>query len=187
MTGCSEYKILIQKSLDREISTGERAKLERHISLCRDCAKEFKAIQSGLDILFSMPVPAPSAEFTSETVKKAFRAKKNLVRRQKIMSWCLSTLIGILTLFIIEGWSLVFQPVIRWVLSSAIQDLSQCSVLLTGLNKIISVISSILWTLGGVFYAIICSGYNPGFIYLTALLAMILSLLLTRGKHQLFY
>ena len=186
MTGCSEYKILIQKLLDREISTGERARLEQHISLCRDCAKEFKAIQSGLHMLISMPVPAPGAEFISETVTKAFRAKKELVRRQNIMSWCLSASIAIISLFIIAGWSLGFQPAIRWVLSSAIQGFSQCSVFLTALNKMVSAICSILWTLGGILYTIICYGCDPGFIYLTALLAMILSIFLTTGKHHLF-
>ena len=186
MTGCNEYKMLIQKFLDREISPGERARLERHISHCGDCEREFKAIQLGLDMLISMPVPEPGTNFTSDTVKKAFKAKKELARREKVMSWLLSSLIVIISLSIFTAGSMVFQPVLRWILLSAIKVLSQCSVLLTGLIKMVSAMSEILWTLGGIIYRIICSGYSPGFIYLTTLLVMIFFIFFARGRRQLF-
>ncbi|MBN1626972.1 MAG: zf-HC2 domain-containing protein, partial [Deltaproteobacteria bacterium] len=131
MTGCNEHKILIQKFLDREISTGERERLEQHLSICRNCTGEFVAIQSGLDMLISMDVPEPGTDFTLDTVKKAFKAKKQLARRRRIASWGLSVLIGIISLIMIAGWTLVIQPVIQRVLLSAVHVLAQCSVLLT--------------------------------------------------------
>lgn len=182
MTGCNEYKELMHKLLDREISPRERARLEQHISLCSNCAGELKAIESGLDMLTAMPVPEPGAEFTSETIKKAFMAKKALARRQKTASWCMSALIGIISLSIIAGCSLVFQPVMEWALLKAVQVLSQLSILLTALNKTVSVINSILWTLGSVIYKIVCSECNPGLIFLASLLVMVFLNVISRGK-----
>lgn len=186
MTGCSEYKMLIQKFLDREISPGERTILEQHLSLCGGCEREFEAIQSGLEMMILMNVPEPGADFTFDTVKKALKAKKEQDSRRKIASWSLSVLIGLISLLMVAVWSMVFQSVMQRVLLSAIQGLSQASTLLTVFNKTVSAMSSLLWTLGSVIYKIVCSGCSPGFIFLASLLVMIFSMFLTRGKDQLF-
>lgn len=168
MTRCNDYKILMNKLLDREISPAERAELEGHSKLCRNCAREFKAIQSGLTMLISMSIPEPTPEFTSETVTKAFRAKKEKLRRQKLVSCCLL----FLTLTI-SSLLMVFEPAIQRFLFSFVLGLAQCGAILPVLSTIVSTMTSALLVFGDVIYGIVCGGYNPGFIYLTAMIVMI--------------
>jgi hypothetical protein len=186
MSGCKDFQKIMQTVLDRTAAEKERACLEEHMNLCRNCAMEYKALQLSLDLLVSMPVPEPHAEFTSETVKKAFKAKKLLAHRRRIISLCLSLLPAIISSFIFAGWSLVLQPAIRRGLLSVVRGLSQCSGLLTAFDKMVSVISSVLWVLGSAIYKIVCSGCNPGFLYLTAIIIMIFFVLISGEKSPAF-
>ena len=184
LTGCNEYKILMHKLLDGEISRAEKEGLEKHITLCRYCAGELKALRSCMDLLCKMAVPEAGLEFTSRTVKTAFTAKRKKARTQKIASLCLFGLVAVISSLIIAGWSAVSQPAIRGGLLSVLKGVSKCSILLTALNKTVSAAGSALWTSGNVIYKIICSGCNPGFIYLTALLVMLFLLVMSCAKSS---
>ncbi len=148
MTECEYIQGIMQKVLDGTAGDAERTDLERHIAVCRTCATEFKSLQLSLDLLISMPVPEPCPEFTSETVKRALRAKKSRARRQKVMSWYLSGLTAIISALIIAICSMIIQPATRGILLIMIRALSGWITLYNGLNKALSVLVSALAYLG---------------------------------------
>lgn len=148
MTECKDFQRLMNRYLDGEITQGEKALLDRHITMCRDCSREFKALQLGLDTLASMPVPEPDAGFTSETVKKAFRAKRILARRQKVMAWFLAGLTVMISALIVTSWTMIFQPALKWAALHILSVLSEFEVILIILRKFISTIAAILLPLG---------------------------------------
>jgi hypothetical protein len=183
MTGCMDFQRLMQKSLDMEISPGEMTLLDRHITICPDCARGFNALQLGLDILASMPAPEPAAGFASETAEKAFKAKKFLAHRQKVMAWSLSGLSVIISVLILSSWTMVFQPALKWTAFSILRAPSELEVILNVLDKFFSTLRAILIPLGDKALHALWQGAAPAFYgYLIALMIMIFFVLIKRIK-----
>jgi hypothetical protein len=165
----------MQKVMDRTVADAERTVLEQHMTLCRTCATGFKSLQLSLDLLISMPVPGPCPEFTSETVKKAFRAKKDQARRQKVMSWYLSGLTAVISALIVASWSMIFQPATRVFLLSILRTLSGWIALYNCLNKALYVLVSVLAYLGDTAVKVVWEVSSPAlFGYVIALIMMVI-------------
>jgi len=187
MTGCKDFQKIMQKVLDRTASEKERADLEGHMTLCRDCARKFKTLQVSLELLISMPVPEPSPTFTSDTIKKAFRAKRDQKRRRKIASWCLSGLTAIISVFIIAGWNMVLQPAIRNILLNLLKIILEWRALFNALNKILSAMVTVLKYLADVSVRIIWEGGAPIVSgYLIALILMVFIILMSGARSSAF-
>jgi predicted anti-sigma-YlaC factor YlaD len=185
VTRCEYIQKIMQKVIDRTAGDAERTDLEQHISLCRTCATEFKSLQLSLDLLISMPVPEACPEFTSETVKRAFRAKKDQVRRQKVMSWYLSGVTAVISALIVASWSMIFQPATRGFLLSILRTLSGWIALYNGLSKALSVLLSGLAYLGDTAVKIIWEVSTPAlFGYLTALIIMVIFIIIAGVKSS---
>jgi len=177
----------MQAVLDGAAAEKEKAGLEEHMTLCRDCAREFNAFQASLKLLVSMPAPEPSPGFTSDTVKKAFMAKRDQMRRQKIVSWCLSGLTAIVSVFLITGWNMVLQPAIRTGLSSILSILLEWRILFKAFDKVLSALAIDLVTSGNHAVRIILEGCPPVFSgYLIALIIMVFYILITGVKSSAF-
>jgi predicted anti-sigma-YlaC factor YlaD len=173
----------MDRSLDGEISQGEKALLDRHITMCRDCAREFKALQLGLDILASMPIPEPDAGFTSETVKKAFRAKKILARRQKVIAWFLAGLTAIISALILASWPIMFQPALKWTALNFLRVLSGLEIILMILRKFLSTLAAVLIPLGDNALRLLCQGTATALYgYMIALMILLFFTLINRTK-----
>lgn len=174
MTKCEDIQKIMQKTLDRTVTDAERADLEQHMTRCPDCATEFKSLQLSLDLLVAMPVPEPGPEFTSETIKRAFRAKKDNMRRQKVMSWSLSGLIAIISALIVGSWLIVFQPAIKWGLLIILRTLSGWISLYNGLSKALSALVSAFTYLGDLAVDVVWGVSSPALSgYLIALILMV--------------
>jgi predicted anti-sigma-YlaC factor YlaD len=183
MNGCTDFQRLMDRSLDGEISRGEKALLDRHITMCGDCAREFKALQLGLDMLASMPVPEPDAGFTSDTVEKAFRAKEILVHRQKVMAWFLAGLAAIISALILASWPIIFQPALKWTALNFLGVLSRLDIILIILRKFLSTMAAILIPLGDSALQLLWRGAAPAFYgYLIAFMILIFFTLIKRTK-----
>jgi predicted anti-sigma-YlaC factor YlaD len=183
MNRCTDFQRLMDRSLDGEISRGEKALLDRHMTMCEDCAREFKALQLGLDMLASMPVPEPGAGFTSETVEKAFRAKKILARRQKVMAWFLAGLTAIISALILASWPIVFQPALKWTTLNFLRVLSESEIILMILRKFLSTMSAILIPLGDNVLQLLWQGAAPAFYgYLIAFIILLSLTLIKRTR-----
>jgi hypothetical protein len=178
-----DFQRLMQRSLDREISPGEMALLDRHITICPDCARELNVLQLGLDILASMPAPDPAAGFASETAEKAFKAKKLLAHRQKVMAWSLSGLSVIISVLILSIWTMVFQPALRWAAFCILRAPSEFGVILNALDKFFSTLRAILIPLGDKALHVLWQGAAPELYgYLIALMIMVFFVLIKRIK-----
>jgi len=187
MTGCKDFQIIMQTMLDGTAAEKERADFEGHMTLCRDCAMEFKALQLSLDLLVAMPVSEPSPGFTSDTVKLAFKAKKDLMRRQRILSWGLSGLAAIISALIIAGWHMVFQPAIRMALLSILKILSEWKVLSTLLVKVLFSLVKVLAVLGDATFKAVWEGYSPICLgYMIVLIIVISFILITDVRSSVF-
>jgi len=183
MNRCTDFQKLMNRSLDREISQGEKALLDRHITLCRDCAREFRALQLGLDMLVSMPVPEPDAGFTSETVKKAFRAKKILAHRQKVIAWFLACLTAIISALILASWPIIFQPALKWAALNFLSVLSGLDIILNILRKFLSTLAAILTPLGENALQLLYQGTATALYgYMIALMILLFFTLIKRTK-----
>jgi len=177
----------MQKVLDRTSSEKERADLEAHVNLCRDCAIEFKCLQLSIELQVSMPVPEPSPEFTSDTVKKAFKTKRKQRLRQKIASWCLSGLTGIVSVFFIAGWNIILQPAIRWILINMLSIFSEWRVISNALIKVLFSLVKVLRTLGDAGVKVVWEGCSPVFFgYMIALTIMVCFILVTGIRSSVF-
>jgi predicted anti-sigma-YlaC factor YlaD len=183
MNGCSDFQRLMDRSLDGEITRGEQALLDRHMTMCEDCAREFKALQLGLDMLASMPVPEPDAGFTSETVKKAFRAKKLLAHRQKVMTWLLAGLTAIISALVLASWPIVFQPALKWTALNFLSVLSESKIILMILRKFLSALTAVLLPLGDEALRLLYQGTATALYgYLISLMILLFFILLKRTK-----
>ena len=183
MNRCTDFQRLMDRSLDGEISRGEKALLDRHLTMCQDCSREFKALQLGLDMLASMPIPEPETGFTSETVKKAFRAKKLLAHRQKVMAWLLAGLTVIISALILASWPIVFQPALKWAALNFLSVLSGLDIILTILRKFLSTMAAILIPLGDNVLQLLWQGAAPAFYgYLIAFMILLSFTLIKRTK-----
>lgn len=173
----------MERSIDGEITQGEQALLDRHITMCRDCAREFKALLLGLDMLASMPVPEPDAGFTSDTVKKAFKAKRVLARRRKVTTWFLAGLTVIISALIVASWAIIFKPVLKWTALHIVSVLSKLEIILSILRKFLSTLAAILMPLGDNALQLLWNGAAPAFYgYLIALMMLIFFTLIKRTK-----
>jgi predicted anti-sigma-YlaC factor YlaD len=173
----------MDRSLDGEISQREQALLDRHITMCQDCAREFRALQLGLDMLVSMPVLEPDAGFTSETVKKALMAKKILAHRQKVMAWFLAGLTVIISALILASWPIIFQPFLKWAALNFLSVLSGLDIILNILRKFMSTLAAILIPLGGNALRLLWQGAAHAFYgYLIALMILLSFTVIKRTK-----
>jgi predicted anti-sigma-YlaC factor YlaD len=183
MNRCTDFQRLMDRSLDGEISQGEKTLLDRHMTMCEDCAREFKALQLGLDMLASMPVPEPDAGFTSETVKKAFRAKKILAHRQKVMAWFLAGLAAIISALILASWPIIFQPALKWTALNLLSVLSESKIILMILRKLLSTLAAVLIPLGDDALRLLCQGTATALYgYLISLMILLFFILIKRTK-----
>jgi len=183
MSECKDFQRLMNRSLDGEITQGEKALLDRHIAMCRDCSREFKALQLGLDTLASMPVPEPEAGFTSETVKKAFRAKRILARRQKVMAWFLAGLTVMISALIVTSWTMIFQPALKWAALHILSVLSEFEVIIIILRKFISTMAAILMPLRENALQLLYQGTATAlYIYLISLMILVFFMFIKRTK-----
>jgi len=185
VTRCEYIQKIMQKVMDRTVGDAERTDLDQHMTLCRTCATEFKSLQLSLDLLISMPAPEPCPEFTSETVKRAIRAKKDQARRQKVMSWYLSGLTAIISALVIASWSMIFQPATRVVLLSILRTLSRWIALYNSLHKALSVLVSALAYLGDTAVKVVWEVSSPAlFGYLIALIIMVIFITIAGVKSS---
>lgn len=185
MSNCKEYKKLMQSVLDGAADERDIKRLELHMAQCMDCSREFKVFKTGLDLLTSMPFPEPGAEFTANTVKVAFAAKKKLRQQQKIGSWCFSGLIAIVSLFILAGWSITIRPAIMSVLSNILGIISEWRILLKVFNKVLATLVKDLITSGNDLAGVIWKGCSPVVSgYLIALILMVFLILITGVKSS---
>lgn len=183
MTECKDFQRLMNRYLDGEITQGEKTLLDRHITMCRDCSREFKALQLGLDTLASIHVPEPDAGFTSDTVKKAFRAKRILARRQKVMTWFLAGLTVMISALIVTSWTMIFQPALKWAALHILSVLSEFEVILIILRKFISTIAAILLPLGDNALQLLWQGTaSVLYVYLISLMILIFFTLIKRTR-----
>jgi predicted anti-sigma-YlaC factor YlaD len=183
MSECMDFQRLMNRSLDGEISQEERALLNQHLALCQNCTREFKALQLGLDMLVSMPVPEPDAGFTSGTVKKASRAKKIMARRQKAISLSLSGVAAMISILILVSWTAIFQPAIKWSALNILSLFSELEILLDILHKFLSALAAILIPLVDNTFHAVWQGAAPAFYgYLIALIILLFFILLTKDK-----
>jgi anti-sigma factor RsiW len=183
MGECQDFERLMQKSLDMEISQGEMALLDRHITICPDCARELNALKLGLDILASMPAPDPAAGFASETAEKAFKAKKLLAHRQKVMAWSLSGLTVMISILILASWIMIFQPALKWTAFNFLRALSASDVIFNALNKLLSGLTAILIPMGEKALHALWQGAAPALYgYLIALMILLFFILIKKDK-----
>ena len=188
MSGCIDFQRLMHRYLDGEVSQGEKALFDRHLTICRDCAREFKALRLGLNMLASMPVPEPAPGFTSETVKKAFMAKRLLARRQKVMAWFLSGLTVIISTLILASWTIIFQPALKWAALNLLRALSASDVIFNTLNRFLSGLKTILISLGDKAPQLLLHGAAPVLYgYLTALIIMVSFILIRRIRYRAIF
>jgi len=78
MTKHSEFEILIQKCLDREISVDENINLQMHLSQCPECMSlynELLKVENGINALNQM---VPNHDFNNR-ILKAIHAQKSKV------------------------------------------------------------------------------------------------------------
>lgn len=183
MSVCIDFQRLMHRCLDGEVSRGERALFDRHLAICRDCAREFKALQLGLNMLASMPVPEPGPGFTSETVKKAFMAKRLLARRQKVTAWLLAGMTVMISILILAGWTIIFQPALKWAALNLFRALSASDVIFNTINRLLSGLKTILISLGDKAPQLLWQGAAPVLYgYLTALMILIFFILIKRTR-----
>jgi len=149
VSNCKEYKNLMQSALDCTADESDLRRLDSHMDVCRDCAREFKALKLGIDLLVSMPVREPVVEFTADTVRMAFAAKRKMLRRQKIDSWCFSGMMAIASLFIIAGWNMTIRPGIRVALLNIVNIFLEWRTLLKVFKKVFSALVEYVIVTGG--------------------------------------
>jgi hypothetical protein len=187
VSNCKEYQKLMQSALDHTAEKSDMRRLEGHITMCSDCAREFKALKLGIDLLTSIPVLEPGVEFTADTVRMAFATKRKMLRRQKIDSWCFSFLMAITSLFIIAGWNMAIKPAIRVALLNVVNVFLEWRILLKTMKKVFSALAEYVIVSGGKEIEILWQGHPHVFSgYFMALLIMILFILITGVKSSPF-
>jgi RNA polymerase sigma factor (sigma-70 family) len=180
-------KAELQKVLDGTATGKERAGLEDHTASCRDCSRELKTLQGSINLLISVPQPDPSPAFTTETVKMAFKAKREQKRRQRVASWYLSGATAILSVFIFAGWNVAIRPAIRIVLLDLLGIILEWRTLFKTLDKILSALFTILRSLGNTTIRVIEEGASPIFsASLIALTLMVLFFIIAVVKSSAF-
>jgi hypothetical protein len=184
---CKDYQKIMQAMLDGTAGEGEKKSLEAHMRVCRDCAREIKALKLGIDLLTSMPVREPGAEFTADTVRMAFAAKRKMLRRQRIGSWCFSGLMAIASLSILEGWNIVIRPGIRLVLLNIMNVFLEWRTLLKAFKKVFSAMAEYLIVSGSKEIEVLWQGHPHVFSgYFMAFIIMALFMLITSMKSSTF-
>jgi hypothetical protein len=187
VSNCKDYQKMMQSALDGTADQEEMQRLKDHMFLCPDCARKFKALQIGIDLLTSMPVKEPAVEFTSDTVKKAFAAKKRLLRRQRIASLYLSFLTMIISVLIIAGWNMAIRPAIRVVLLNILGIIMEWRVLFKVFDKILTALVKDLVISGGNAARAVWEGCTPVISgYLIVLIIMAFISLITGVKSSVF-
>jgi predicted anti-sigma-YlaC factor YlaD len=187
VNNCKDYKKMMHLALDGTADEREMKRLKDHMTLCKDCAREFRILQLSLDLLASMPVKEPAAEFTSNTVKKAFAAKKKLLRQQKIASWALSGLTVVISVLILAGWNVAIRPAIRVVFLNILGIILEWRILLKTFSKVLTALGKYLITSGSDAASTIWEGCVPLFSgYLMALIIMAFIILITGVKSSAF-
>jgi hypothetical protein len=187
VSNCQEYQRLMQSALDGAADERDMRRLNSHMAACRDCAQEFKALKLGIDLLASMPVREPGVGFTADTVKMAFAAKRKMLRRQKIGSWCFSGLMAIASLLIFEGWNIAIRPGIRVALLNIVNIFMEWRTLLKALKKVFSALVEYVIGSGGDAINALWQGHPHLFSgYFLALIVMALFMLITGVKSSHF-
>jgi len=187
VNNCKDYQKMMHLALDGTADEREMKRLKDHMTLCRDCTREFRILQLSLDLLASMPVKEPAAEFTSNTVTKAFAAKKKLLRQQKIASWALSGLTVVISVLILAGWNVAIRPAIRVVFLNILGIILEWRILLKTFNKVLTALGKYLITSGSDAASTIWEGCVPLFSgYLMALIIMAFIILITGVKSSAF-
>jgi anti-sigma factor RsiW len=185
VSNCKEYKNLIQSALDGTADEREMRRLEGHTALCSECARELKVLQIGIDLLASTPVQEPCEEFTLDTVKKAFAAKKKQRQRQKMVSWGLSGLTAITSVLILAGWNMAVRPAIKGVLSNIMGVILEWRILLKAFEKILAALIKELITSGNNAVSAHWEGFTPVISgYMIALIIMAFFILITGVKSS---
>ena len=163
MSACEKYQQILHRILDGEASDGERAAAERHNTVCRACADAFRSLEGSLDLLSSMPVPAPAPEFTARTVERALWAKKIRSRRMKAASWGLGVLMVLISASLAASWSAVMQPVawlgFRGVLTVLLKGMALWSVF----DKLQAILARLLSLAGDIGVEMVLGKGGPAF------------------------
>jgi hypothetical protein len=187
VSNCREYQKIMQSALDQTAEKSDMRRLEGHITMCNDCAREFKALNLGIDLLTSMSVREPGAGFTADTVRMAFAAKRKMLRRQKINSWSFSGLMAVASLSVIEGWNMAIRPGIKVALLNIVNIFLEWRTLLKVFKKVFSALAEYLIVSGSKEIEVLWQGHPHVFSgYVMALLIMILFILITGVKSSPF-
>jgi hypothetical protein len=187
VSNCKEYQKIMQSALDRTADELDLRRLESHMAVCRDCVREFKAIKLGVDLLSSMPVLEPGSRFTADTVRMAFAAKRKMLRRQKIYSWCFSGLMAIASLLILEGWNIAVMPRIKLVLLNIMNFFMEWKTLLKAMKKVFAALAEYLIISGNEIIKALWQGHPHAFSgYFLAVVVMALIMLITSVKSSTF-
>jgi hypothetical protein len=163
MSTCRKYQQIMHRVLDREASDGERAAVDRHMTVCPTCADFFRSLEFSLDLLAAMPTPTPAPDFTARTVERALSAEKVRDRRGKYVSWCLGILMVLMSISLTAGWSAVMQPVAWLGLRGLLNVLSKGMVLCSVFDKLQTILAGLLSLMGDIAIKVVLGEGGPVF------------------------
>lgn len=163
MTACRKYRQIMHRILDGEASDDERAGVKRHMAVCRACADTFRSLEFSLDLLGSMPAPAPAPDFTARTVQRALSAEKARARRRKSASWGLGVLMILVSASLAAGWLAVMQLLTSLGLRGLLFVLLKGVVLCTVFEKLQAVLTGLLSRMGDIAVDVILGKGGPAF------------------------
>jgi hypothetical protein len=73
---CKQLKLSVDDYLDGVLPDGERHMAEKHLASCQACAKYLSMSQEIRHALRTLPVPAPSADFTTRILSHVHQQRK---------------------------------------------------------------------------------------------------------------
>ena len=84
---CAEFEILLADYIDRTLGAAERAELERHASICRECRELFTDASGAVAFLSRVPELAPPPELITRIAFQApARRAREPFERQGVLS-----------------------------------------------------------------------------------------------------
>jgi len=83
---CDECLELTDKYIDNELSSDERTEIEKHISECESCRKEYEFAEGIMRAIHNMPEITPSADFLDK-VNKRLDKELEKEKKNKIYNW----------------------------------------------------------------------------------------------------
>ncbi len=115
MPQCNEFKLLIDKLIDDEISLSEKKELREHVDNCMDCKKYLERLLKLKKMLFQLPRVKASEDFNillrARIRREAYRERNklfaSLVSPNRIVKFAFGIAIIILSILIINPLHLI--------------------------------------------------------------------------------